>query len=518
MHFIIEDLISFQQTMNSLRRSNNLCRSLFFLPCTAGNYLPNKSFDGFISALVTLSVLTAVAISVLFWTTDSAAQTEVEKIDPIRIVLILVISMAILTSILFIHYRSNTAINRQINDTKTMMIKFKLLFLGLFSVACIYDLSIRITVHLTCKDYPNDENITRVVYEIFRILFHSFMFIFIVTCMFFKRVFYKNCLTHYGATILVVANASIFLYHSFKFYYEDERDNSNITMSCINDTFLRSLYEVPKPYLEPTGVENSLFAILLIKEIFSTTESTYKSRNPSPVSYDDTPDTVTTHPENSESKYKALFTAVTIILINICTCIALFMIKHYQLGSEGYGFDIVQSIVYAIVKVAMYAAQTRCFYYLVKHGESYVHTEKVPLEFDHYLLLLSAFGSFIYFVLQFISSIRTNVAIHRIYALKNAMNIITTFTQTVLILHLKDYKNIKDKRGIFSISNTFLYLSLVNFSFWLFDSFYEAHVMYISEYTVEFYGLQTWITIRHMLFPLIVFYRFRCFLTFLEQF
>ncbi|CAC5397956.1 unnamed protein product [Mytilus coruscus] len=128
------------------------------------------------------------------------------------------------------------------------------------------------------------------------------------------------------------------------------------------------------------------------------------------------------------------------------------------------------------------------------------------------LVVLIALGSEVFFGLNFAASVDKVEKQTVLYTVNNVLQFITTFVQTVLIIQMKDYKTINDV----SVSATFLFLALVNFGLWLYDTFLETVYFDHLYYTTLYYGQTTTMTIRHLFVPMVIFYRFKCFLSFFE--
>ena len=472
-------------------------------PTTAGNLLPDVigrrySRDGHISSIVTLKTAVGILV-VLMYIRFSPGRVEglQLKYDIVQIIIIvfIVISICIylflIVYILCFHYFWT----RSYSKRKHLFLKMS--FIAIFTPCNIAYLAMKVSIHLTCKVRPENKNslTIHIIYECFFIVFLIFQMIFL--CMSSGKNLYRSCLTHYAATTVIASNVAIAFYNSVKNHFEEVLHHSD-KLDCSNQTTVALVYESTKLYLEPTVIENSLLCILVLKEIFTRSQ-------------DNEADNEITAPTYN-IKHKIL----CIILLSIAFIFPYFLLKILLFKNRNISnnFYLFQACAYAIVKLVMYLVLIKCFHLLAVKGTYYSKSTKTSLKLSHYLILFSAFGSEIFFGINFVAAV--SVTGKKSFAVNNILQFITTYVQTVLILQMKDYKTIDDRQNAISISGTFLFLSSVNFGLWLYDTFLETEYFDKHYYTAQYYRFTTTIILRDLFVPIVIFYRFKCFISFFK--
>lgn len=76
---------------------------------------------------------------------------------------------------------------------------------------------------------------------------------------------------------------------------------------------------------------------------------------------------------------------------------------------------------------------------------------------------------------------------------------------------------IEFRENCFFISNLFLFMSFVNGGLWSYDCFFNTMFAEIEDYSSKLYGLDKWQMINHVLDPIVIFYRFNCFMFLLDK-
>ncbi|XP_052071584.1 uncharacterized protein LOC127709920 [Mytilus californianus] len=394
-----------------------------------------------------------------------------------------------------------------------MVKNVKIVFLGIFTVTCITFHAMRVSIHIVCPESSTTDNILRIVYDCEISLFYVLQFTFIM--LYSKRIVYPSCLTHFGATVLAVTNAATFISHSTKAYFEEKGDHQKIT-DCLNQTITYEVYHSIKPFLDPTLLENALFAILFINDIFSSCKVRSGENNPATDQTLKDPRSVEL-PVNAQSLTKRPIRKwISIVCFGSIICspyVVIRLVQSHNDHEQPFALYITQTVFFLIFKSLNYLAVIKCFYFLRRKGQQHVKSSTTSLNLSHYLILLSAFGTVIYFGLHLIASF---VSREKLYLMGNIMNMMATFVQTILILQMKDYQKINDKTKISSISNMFLFLSITNLGLWVYATFIEAHFIYKQFYAVQFYGYETMLMVKNIVLPMCIFYRFKCFLAFLD--
>lgn len=469
----------------------DVCVQIF----TAGDVMkPGISRNGKIVSLVSFTFLFALIIAVLFGSTT--IDTEVNGII-FRVLLIFLLLVASMIYIFFHCKRHKMSSGIQTNSIH-MVHKIKIVFLFVFTGTCITFHAMKISIHIVCPEYSTIDNILRIFYDCEISLFHILQLTFIVRYS--KRTIFQSCSTFFCATILVVTNASTFVFHSTKAYIL-ETGHHEENADCLNQTITNDVFNRTKPFLDPTLLENALLGILLIYDIFSRCQINSADENQN---------------TNDIIKNSCVFPCV-VVISSLIMCAPYFVFKLIQLcdndQEQSSAFTIMQPIYFIIFKVVNGLVVSKCFYYLHVNGQKHVKPLATHLNLSHYLILFSVFGTEIEFGVYCIASIAKKETLH---ILGNIANMFSTFIQTILILQMKDYEKIIEKTRFCDISNMFLYLSMTNLGLWIYTTFLEAQYVYKQLYPVEVYGYQTWQSVDHLLIPMVIFYRFKCFLSFLD--
>ncbi|XP_052071572.1 uncharacterized protein LOC127709912 [Mytilus californianus] len=474
--------------------------SWIVLPTTAGNLLPGEnesqhSRDGKISSLVALKTAVGILVVLMYIRFGSTSLQGLQiKYDIVQILIIIFLVISFFIYLVFIFGIVYYPNSWTYSESKRKHTCLKMLFIVIFTPCNIAYLAIKVSVHVKCTVNPeNRQSLSiHIIYECLFIVFLIFQMLFM--CMSSGKNLYKSCLIHYAATIVIASNVAIVFYSSLKTHFE-EILHHDAKIECFNQTIAFSIYDSSKLYLEPTVIENALLCILVIKEIFSCSHDNQKD-----------------HIETQIYAIRGKLMCVTVLAVVFVFPYFLLRILLLHNNDSSNHLYFVQACTFAVLKFIMYIVLIKCFHFLLINCRNYYTTSETPLKLNHYLILFSALGSEVFFGLNFAASVDKVETQTVLYAVNNVLQFITTFVQTVLIIQMKDYKKIEDV----SVSATFLFLALVNFGLWLYDTFLEAVYFDHLHYTTLYYGQTTTLTIRHLFVPMVIFYRFKCFLSFFE--
>lgn len=115
-----------------------------------------------------------------------------------------------------------------------------------------------------------------IVEHIFIMIFNFLQVLFLIFCCCHEAK--SSCIANFMGRVFIMANASVYLYTSFRFPY-DQKLLQNISEGCQNTTFTFSLYIKSNAYVQPAIVANALLSIMLINQIFSNCERTEEETN-----------------------------------------------------------------------------------------------------------------------------------------------------------------------------------------------------------------------------------------------
>lgn len=370
----------------------------------------------------------------------------------------------------------------------------KIAFVVFFTPCNILHVSSHICIYFSCRDLQDKSVNVHIVYRVLLLVFVFLQMIFIL--LFSGKSLLNSCIINFSGAVVLVTNISTACYHLLAEHFEGFV-HENIT-DCKNYSKAYRVHERLKPYLDPTMVENSLLAILILKELYDTVEKNVLPANP-----DDHLNSCMV--DNSLNSTRNVFTkALLSALLGILMSVPYFVFEIHR--------PFQFAIYMFIVKFLTYLALIYCFILIQPNYFQKVKSVKTRLNLNHYLILISGFGSTVYFCLNVIAAFYEGSFVY----LPNAVfEVVTTFLQSVLILQMKDHENMNKEEKKIVLSILFMFLSFINFGIWSYDTFFPKVYTYVS-YATKFYGYNVMVKVRHVLVPILIFYRFKCFLSFLE--
>lgn len=152
-----------------------------------------------------------------------------------------------------------------------------------------------------------------------------------------------------------------------------------------------------------------------------------------------------------------------------------------------------------------------------KLQEQTIITRPNSLRSDELVLILSCTGVFAYEEFRVIASffcdfVSRNISSENVYGEKfdTIALLISDFYQTTFLIQAKRCSTYRRRNHSFTIEQACFLLAFINIGTWLVDIFGEFRYQQITPLQQACYGTQFWGNVKHILSPLIVFYRLKC--------
>lgn len=200
------------------------------------------------------------------------------------------------------------------------------------------------------------------------------------------------------------------------------------------------------------------------------------------------------------------------------------------------GSFLVVNLVYMMILILDIPLEgdSEVFFYCTKYGhkvllvicplvgfyklqEQTTITRPNSLKSDELVLILSLTGVFAYEVFRVIASfvcdvVSKGISSETVYGERfdTIALVISDCYQTTFLFQAKRCSTYRQRRHSFTVEDACFLLVLINTGTWLVDIFGEFRYQQITPLQEACYGTQFWYNVKHLLSPLIVFYRLKC--------
>ena len=510
-----------------------LLRAIFVLPFSAGDpknqYLNGiVTHDGSVSGVVFLISIVVILCEILL---IGSFGTEQDSTFLFVITMEVTSGLAILICIILYIYASFKPDILETNESWDVKNIIMMKFLWLFTLASLTYSGIYIAYHADCliNNYPLDDVRNRILCDVFLFTYRSVQTGFLT--YFSQRVFVRKLRFYYGLLVLFLINITVIVIdfaHSVRDVQNFSINNTQIAKpnTCASNSSVSSVLLYVKNFLEPAELEYSLLTILFITQLWpkkknsnvvckirnGVTGGEYEPLicvNENAAVYDNIPCS-----PNSEKPKRMTMIFVNIafpVLISIPSSILLIM-KIYAPKDES--LNNLLNIFNGLQVTILLFVLIKCFYLL----QSDCKPTKVESHFTSkdYLILVSFVGALCLYTMRLIPYIlllhTDNQNPTKTYTY--VIVIIGIYFQTVFLFQMKNYGKAEIQSSWISIEYTCLFISVVNLMIWVEDSFIAARWLFRDDAPSIFYGNKVWVIYFTLLFPFVIFYRFKCFVAF----
>ncbi|VDI37845.1 Hypothetical predicted protein [Mytilus galloprovincialis] len=520
------------------------------LPFTAGDASENqinnfniRPHDGSISGMILISSVLVIVFLAMFGI--RLVDSKVNKTIPyltLRSYLCVTIFLAIVVFIAhFIIYRVNRVKHRNLALTCLSKLdavaQLKLVFLWIFTFGGILYASVKV-IRVPCKantlkDYRNigciDNNFTYYKdYEEASITFHCLQisFYFIQSCFihfFIRFSFRSSWKIYYSFLFIVLANISQWAHYFAEIYKDSNTKSYKLFCPMSNYSIANCYWEIVlkeiEPYLRPVEMEYFLLSMVLIAELWPSKKSYSNAINllEEDIANEYTPLESPTpglrkeHNVCLSSRVRTcIFVTFVVIFFLPCYIFSYLALEEREKKAESVNvtmktvhlfYDIFISLIEKMLLVTS-------FYIISQWSYFRPMKRKEGFHFHHKMIIASFLGSIGYLSLVILSCMHEgneNMLISQKF-----LTMIKLYFQVVCILQMHNYE--KCHRGVGEY--IYLALSILNLCSWIDGSIFGGISIYDEEMLKEVYDITTQRLIINVLFPFLIFFRFKSFILF----
>ncbi|OWF35990.1 uncharacterized protein LOC110442253 [Mizuhopecten yessoensis] len=524
------------------------------LPFTAGNQYTSTNgrthHDGSISTVVVVTSVLAF-ITVLMSLQENTPSGHV-ILDPM--VMRLSLTVIVVAGICSTIYLAKLAKRQSpITACRKPSACFRLLQIGclwLFGLGVVMICLFETTRLIFCDSeitrvLPSQELGVNIVYHVTRIVLVVIEVCFI-TCFTFVK--FDHCLsTYYALLFIVLANTSVWIYYylaledvsSFRLlhnYNATAPPGNSTNKTCYQNSTIGLLTGQVNKILYPVNTEFSLLVLKFVLEMWSLerTEASNVNHITSVMGITETGSTdqptsgeeqehlnersslLNTNWEyriHNSQEYTSLdnacpisfYVAIAVAISWVLPLAIMYIMLEYRFPDSHEFYRIIAAYEVAY-RVVMTAAVTCTWVYLQKDGRPV--TDHISLKSKDYILLLGTFGAAIYFIHVLIAGSLTKNNNGKTDIISNVISMVFLYLQTTLLLQTRKFvpkrKNIRNFPSFRSLCTV---LSILNFGYWITDSFVGMKFPAASSPKVEAFGSKYWTLVMQYAFPLVIFYR-----------
>ncbi|XP_052077173.1 uncharacterized protein LOC127715173 [Mytilus californianus] len=472
------------------------------------------------------------------------ADSEVHKTIPyltLRSYLCVTIVLAIAVFIAhFIIYRVKRVERITLPSTCLIKVdaiaKLKLRFLWIFTFGGILYASVKV-IRVPCKaktinNYKSvgciDKNFTYYKdYEEANITFHCIQisFYFIQSCFiyFFIRSSFKNSWgIYYSLLFIVLANISQWAHYFSEIYKDSNTRGYKLVCPMSNYSIDNCYWEIVlkkiEPYLTPVEMEYFLLSMVFIAELWPSKKSYSNEVNliETDLANEYTPLESSTRgllkePTCWSSRVRTcMFVAFVVIVFLPCYIFSYLAFEENEKKAKCVNETMKTVYVFCDIFISLIEKMLLIMSFYMISESSYLRPlkRKEGFHFHHKMLIASFLGSVGYLSLVIISCIHAGKA--NLLIAQKFLTMIELYLQIVCILQLHNYEKCQGSVGKY----IFLALSVLNFGSWFNDSIFGGISIYDKEILKVVYDITTQRLITNVLFPFLIFFRFKSFILF----
>ncbi|XP_069140264.1 uncharacterized protein [Argopecten irradians] len=541
------------------------CSEVLALPFTAGNVY--TSSNGRIHHDGSISTVVFVTSALAFITVLISLQANSTSLDPVvmRLSLTVVVAAGICSIVYLLRIAKRQERTTVHPEPTACFHRLQLAILWLLGLGVMLICILSVCRLIFCVSEIIDvmrrvEISVDICYHIARLLLVATEVLFI---SFFCRVKFEHRLSTYHALLFIVlANSSVWIY----FYLALNSDTSsdipgvdnatavemNNISACYTNSTLGHLAQQVYYILFPINTEFSLLVLKFVLEMWSldvnqsqgathrasvmgitlTTEieddgptSDLDEARPSQQSINERSNLLDTrweyrlHNSNEYPTHNKSSSLPFLIALIISVCLFLplavmYLLLEFRFPGEG-TFYMTTMIYEAVYKFVLFSILIVTWFYLYHDCEPI--RKQASLSGKDYIILLATFGAATYYFHVIIAGSLIRGHIGAMDIMSNTISMASLYLQTTLLLQTKRYIPKRNtKRQFPSFRSLCTILSVLNFGYWITDSFAGMKFKAAFVPNVEVFGSEYWVFIMRYLFPLVIYYRLESGFTFLK--
>lgn len=410
--------------------------------------------------------------------------------------------------------------------------KIKLRFLWLFTIATVtYSISYLVyDVECFEGNHLFNTRVLSIVCDVLLVIFRLTQTLFLTT--FSKRTFVNNLLSYYGLLTIFLANVSVIVVEFANQYHHVHDDTTNLTESgtfvCYTNSSAGIFLDKIDNYLNPAILEYSLLAVLFVFKVWpkkcQIMDSSLNVLNDSLLTdsveertalLGSSPGQISQSSTTRRSSLQSSWFFWTI-------CLAVFIqlpdyilicVRIYK-PNDSHAITLFHVYNSAVMTVLFFVV-IRLFYQLQSECTPIFTVYKFVSR--DYLILFSFVGSLMYYIIRLMAYIELATLDNNTLNIYGyVISILGLYLQTISIFQMNYYKKNNGASNLFSIEYTCLFLSVSNLFSWIVDSFLISNIVFAHDAPTKYYGVKIWILFYTLLFPVVVFYRFKCYVAYYE--
>lgn len=529
-----------------LQTLDKVFQAVIVLPLTAGNVTYSRDnrerHDGRISTMAIVCCIVAIFL-VMIVVHVTQQDTENRKIPSIAISILLatlvVIGLSSMLIVFILAFGCKSDIVLRENNNQTIP-GLKLKFLWFFGFICVVYNCFLIGLTAYCLAENLQTNFHYEGYIFYNTILIVFYFTQMVFLSFFSKCKFAGTVSgHYLILFILAANIAIwfesFLSKSsshFKHHGANETIANHSFQIC--DTLFPSNTSVPhvirspfikfvcrvEPFLYPGIVAYSLVAVSFVMNMWVSTNTTtdrfqvigqeetrFIDNETSPLIADDSEGNigVCRSPAGKVISYSVSLVIGSLVTLPLLIgAIVLVFVKDedrniYQVF-EVYKF-LYKIMLLSITMVAFHKLSKECIPITICKS----------LTGNEWILLICTYVDTVFHMFELLAGGLTERHTNsQLVFTEGFFNLMLDYFQTVFILQAHRYDKKQSSYSRWPIEHICLFLFLTNFGRWIEGSFCDIEYNAMTVVQSDFFGKSYWDNVMHIVFPVVIFYRFQC--------
>lgn len=531
-----------------LQTLNKVFQAVVVLPLTAGNVsysIDNKErHDGRISTMAIVCCIVAI-ILVMIVVHVTQQNTENMKIPSIAISILLaslvVIGLSSMLIVFILAFLCNSDIVLRGNsDQKIPGLKLK--FLWFFGFVCVMYNCFLIGLSAYCLAKNLQSNFH---YEGY-IFYNTILIVFYFTQMVFLSYFSKSKFAgtvsgHYFILFILAANIAIWFesfFNKSSAHFKHLDSNNTVANNTFQlcDALFPSNSSVPsesrspfiqfvcrfEPFLYPGIVAYSLVAVSFVMNMWVSINTTEERNTLTAIDQEETRllDDETT-PLNASDSFgnisvrrspagQTISYSVSLVVGSLVTMPLLVgSIVLVFVNDENHQIYQVYEIYKFHYKILLLSLNMIAFYKLSK--ECIPINGSKSLTGNEWILLICTYVDTVFHMFELLAGGLTERHVNsQLVFIEGFFNLMLDYFQTVFILQAHRYNKKQSSYSRWPIEHVCLFLFFTNFGRWIEGSFCDVRYNAMTVVQNDFYGQNYWGNVMHIVFPVVIFYRFQC--------
>ena len=512
-------------------------RAVVIEPLTTGTSISGEDqrhTDGSVASVVTVSGLAAVSFVIIGICTQFPKSHHDILWILAGIMLILALISMIVISIVAHKHRQEWLLGMA-SSYKTKVQKLKIVFLWIFGLAIILQRTLRLLINIDCitKDMSNKifRRLENIGNNLLAIIYYCVQMGFISYFAYYQ--FQGLLCVNYAVLLILLSN----LFYWFQAVMNEASHDYSIpqkiynTTDCYYASPIQTFMHTLMPYIVPARVEFFLLATTFVLNMWPPMQST---SNPTDTDDHSAQGSFAINAEVSERTplvsrqsgggseesispqmhgnnrivppVSYFLTMFVMLVMNMPVVISNIVLAFvFKDNDNAFFATITVDCVYkcltlaiSILLICRISKETEC------------ETPARKLSANEYVLILSAAASAGGCTFAIISGIQTYTLVGRVFLAKNVAGIFSIYAQTTIIIYSvrTRRKNHSEESPFWALNHMFVLLSVCNLILWILDTFIKVPFSTYDQVQLGIFGHKTWRSLKNVLSPLQIFYRF----------